>query len=185
MTARVADFAFMRPHVSHWLALGFGSGLAKVAPGTAGTLFAWASFWALNPWLGRTGWVVMLVSAWLVGMWACTACARRMGVADPSSIVWDEIVAFWWILWVIDPAPWWHQALSFGVFRYFDAAKPGPVRWADALFKPHASSVAGDTPPPIGWKQGLGIMLDDAVAAVCTVLTLLLAAQAWSWCVGS
>jgi phosphatidylglycerophosphatase A len=32
---------FMLSHPAHAIALGFGSGLSPVAPGTAGTLWAW------------------------------------------------------------------------------------------------------------------------------------------------
>ena len=57
---------------------------------------------------------------------------------------------------------------SFGV--YFDAAKPGPVAWADSLFK-------GRPGEPIGWAQGFGILFDDFVAAGCTLLVTAL----WRW----
>ena len=52
-------FAFMRPRLSHWIALGFGSGLSPVAPGTVGTLWAWAAFAVLDPWLSDAGWWLM------------------------------------------------------------------------------------------------------------------------------
>ena len=67
----------------------------------------------------------------------------------------------------IAPAGWLAQLLAFALFRYFDAAKPGPVRWADRLFKPPSGGA-------IGWRQGLGIMFDDLVAAVCALLVLAL-----------
>ena len=60
------------------------------------------------------------------------------------------------------PASLWAQGAAFLLFRYFDAAKPGPVRWADGLFK------------GFGWRGGLGIMLDDLVAALCTLLAIAL-----------
>ncbi|MFM2049781.1 MAG: hypothetical protein RL682_272, partial [Pseudomonadota bacterium] len=60
---------FMASHPAHWIALGFGSGLSRIAPGTSGTLWAWVG-----------------------------------------------------------------QVMAFGLFRFFDAVKPGPVGWADALF---------------------------------------------------
>ena len=43
---------FMFAHPAHLLALGFGSGLSRIAPGTSGTLWAWVAFVALQPWLG-------------------------------------------------------------------------------------------------------------------------------------
>jgi phosphatidylglycerophosphatase A len=95
-----------------------------------------------------------------------------MGMSDPGAIVWDEIVAFWLVLWLVMPAGWWMQAVAFALFRFFDAAKPGPVAWADGLFKARAGE-------PIGWRQGLGILFDDLVAAGCTLIVLALGVQAW------
>jgi phosphatidylglycerophosphatase A len=153
------------------LALGFGSGLAPWAPGTAGTLWAWVVFAWVAPWLNDSSIGLILVVCAVLGIAVCARCARDLGVADPSSIVWDEVVAFWFVLWLVTPAgatpwvAWLWQLAAFALFRYFDAAKPGPVGWADAAFEARA----GET---IGWRQGLGIMLDDAVAALCTLLVL-------------
>ena len=127
----------MLRHPAHWIALGFGSGLSPCAPGTVGTLWAWAGLpaccdraWAtlqLGRGAARLGCVV--------GWWACTVTARHLGTADPGAIVWDEVVAFWLVLWLVTPAGFWAQAVAFALFRFFDAAKPGPVAWADRLFK--------------------------------------------------
>ncbi len=161
-------FAFLLRHPAHWFALGFGSGLSPRAPGTVGTLWAWVAFLVLSRWLtpAQWGWVIGL--GLVGGVWACTLTARHLGLADPGAIVWDEVVAFWIVLWVLMPAPWWMQLTAFGLFRYLDAVKPGPVGWADRRFK-LASGQA------IGWRQGLGIVLDDVVAALCTLLVLALA----------
>ena len=134
-------------------------------PGTFGTLFAWATFFALQPLLASPVlWAAWLVAGVAVGCWACAATARHLSSADPGCIVWDEVIAFWIVLWLIMPAGWLAQAVAFALFRFFDAAKPGPVAWADALFKPQRDNNAGV--PVIGWRQGLGIMLDDLVAAL-------------------
>jgi len=164
---------FMLAHPAHCIALGFGSGLSPKAPGTAGTAWAWIAFLALQQWLtpSQLGWIVAL--SFPLGWWASTVCARNMRVLDPGSIVWDEIAAFWLVLWLVMPAGWLAQLVAFGLFRYFDAAKPGPVGWADRLF--HGVDVASD---PMAWKKaGLGIMLDDLVAAGCTMLVI----AAWRW----
>jgi phosphatidylglycerophosphatase A len=107
----------------------------------------------------------------LIGQWACTA-PRSTGVADPGAIVWDEIVAFWLVLWLVMPAGFWAQAVAFALFRYFDAAKPGPVRWADRLFKLQPGQA-------IGWRQGFGILFDDLVAAGCTLMVIALWVALW------
>lgn len=171
-------FAFMRRHPAHWLALGFGSGLAPRAPGTVGTLWAWAAFLVLDPWLSAAGWAWLIAAALTAGVWAATRTAQHLQRADPGAIVWDEVVAFWLVLWLVTPASWWTQLAAFALFRYFDAAKPGPVRWADGLFKP--PRVAHGAPGVIGWRQGLGIMLDDLVAAGCTLLFIAVWVRLWN-----
>jgi phosphatidylglycerophosphatase A len=173
VTPQRASARFMLGHPAHAIALGFGSGLSPRAPGTVGTLWAWAAFVLLERGLGPLPWAALLVAGLLLGVWACTLCARHMGVADPGAIVWDEIVAFWAVLWLIAPAAWWVQLLAFGLFRFFDAAKPGPVGWADRLFKPAAGAA-------VGWAQGFGILFDDMVAAACTLLAMALLSPLWT-----
>jgi phosphatidylglycerophosphatase A len=170
---RRATVALLLSHPAHFIAFGAGSGLSPWAPGTVGTLWAWLSFRALQPLIGQGGhadliWALIFAVGWLIGCWACTHTARSLRVADPGSIVWDEIWAFWLVLWLIDPVDWQGQLLAFIAFRIFDAAKPGPVGWADQLFKLRPGQ-------RIGWAQGLGIMFDDLVAALCTLLVLALA----------
>jgi phosphatidylglycerophosphatase A len=161
---RRATIGFMWRHPARWIALGFGSGLSPAAPGTVGTLWAWISFLVLDRWLGPIDWAVLIALSTAVGWWACTRTARDLGVADPGQIVWDEVVAFWLVLWLVTPAGFWLQATAFALFRYFDAAKPGPVRWADGLFKDS----------PSGAARGFGILFDDFVAAGCTLLVIAL-----------
>jgi phosphatidylglycerophosphatase A len=175
---RRADFAFMRGHAAHWVALGFGSGLSPRAPGTVGTLWGWVSFLVLDRHLaafGAAGWATVIVLALALGVWASTRTAQHLGLADPGSIVWDEIVAFWIVLWLVTPASFWVQVAAFALFRYFDAAKPGPVRWADGLFKQPSRAHPG-----IGWRQGVGILFDDLVAAGCTLVFIALWIRLWN-----
>jgi phosphatidylglycerophosphatase A len=158
---------FMLQHPAHVIALGFGSGLAPRAPGTVGTLWAWAAFLIADLWLTDFGWAIVLIVAAAVGWWACTVTARHLAVADPGAIVWDEVLAFWLVLWLVLPAGFWAQAAAFGLFRFFDAVKPGPVGWADGRFKARTGAA-------IGWAQGFGILFDDLVAALCTLLLVAL-----------
>ena len=156
--------AFLFARLSHLVALGLGSGLSRHAPGTVGTLWGWAAFVLLDGWLhpDDAGWALIIGAGLLLGWWASVATVRRCGVADPGFIVIDEIVAFWLVLWLVMPTTLLGQAVAFALFRYFDAAKPGPVGWADQAFK-------GD-----GWRGGWGIMFDDLVAAGCTLLVVAL-----------
>jgi phosphatidylglycerophosphatase A len=161
---------FMLAHPAHFMALGFGAGLSPAAPGTAGTLWAWLSFLLLQRWLSPPGIGWLIAVSIPLGWWACTVTARNLRVLDPGCIVWDEIVAFWAVLWLVNPAGLWGQAIAFALFRYFDAAKPGPVGWADRL----SHGVDPATSRNAWTVAGFGIMLDDLVAAGCTLLVIAL-----------
>ena len=174
---RRASVALLLSHPAHFMALGAGSGLSPWAPGTVGTLWGWVSFVVLQRLIGHGDqadavWGLILAGGWLAGCWACTRTAQAMRVADPGAIVWDEVWAFWLVLWLISPVDWRGQLLAFATFRLFDAVKPGPVAWADQRFKLRPGQA-------IGWPQGLGIMFDDLVAALCTLLVLALGLAVW------
>ena len=156
------DVRFMLAHPAHLLALGFGSGLSPVAPGTVGTLWGWLAFVVAQQWLTPLQLGLATLAALPLGWWACTLTARHLGVADPGAVVWDEIVAIWLILLLIMPTGLWGQGIAFALFRFFDALKPGPVAWADRAFK------------GLGWRGGWGILFDDFVAAFCTLLVIAL-----------
>ena len=160
-------FAFSNP--VHCVAFGFGSGLAPIAPGTAGSLFGWASYLLLAPWLPNGIWAAFLLGGFALGVWVCGRTAQALQTDDPSPVVWDEIVAIWLVLWLLQPAPqtpaaWWLQAAGFGLFRVFDAVKSGPVGWCDR----HV-------------QGGLGIMLDDLVAALLTLAVVFGAMHLLPW----
>jgi phosphatidylglycerophosphatase A len=154
------NLRFLVSHPAHAIALGFGSGLSPIAPGTAGTLFAWGVYVLIAGWFSAAGMGLFIAASTLIGWWACTVTASHMHVLDPGAIVWDEVVAFWLVLWLVMPAGFIGQFVAFLIFRTFDAAKPGPVGWADNLF--HG----------FGWRGGFGILFDDLVAAFCTLLVI-------------
>ncbi len=137
----------------HLLAFGFGSGLLPKAPGTFGSLpgvlLAWLTLPLALEW--RVGVAVGLV---LAGIWICDESARRLGIHDHPGIVWDEITGMYVTLLVVPPqiSLW---ALAFGLFRLFDIWKPWPIRDLD-------HRLAG----------GVGIMLDDLVAALYAAILL-------------
>lgn len=146
--------AFMLARASRLLALGFGAGLSPVAPGTVGTLWAWAAWQGLRAWLPDTALALLIVGAFLVGIWACERTGDALGAHDHGGIVWDEVVAFWLVLLVVPATAGW-QLAAFVAFRFFDIVKPPPIRRLDA-------SVRG----------GFGVMLDDLFAAFYTLLAL-------------
>jgi phosphatidylglycerophosphatase A len=143
------DFRFLLSHPAHFIALGFGSGLAPKAPGTFGSLAALPLFWLLSQAnLGQAAFGTVIVLGFGVGVWACAITGKNLGVADHGGIVWDEIVAMWLILALV-PLGWAEWLAAFALFRFFDILKPWPIRQLDARL-----------------KNGLGVMLDDLLAAV-------------------
>jgi len=139
----------------HFLALGFGSGLAPFAPGTFGSLVGLAIALWLAP-LGFAWNLVAAVVAVVPGMWICGESARRLGVHDHPAIVWDEVAGMM-IAMLAVPDAWWGAPLAFVLFRVFDITKPWPIREIDH-----------------GMGGGAGIMLDDVLAGLFAALGLLL-----------
>ncbi|HTH59456.1 MAG TPA: phosphatidylglycerophosphatase A [Paraburkholderia sp.] len=154
---RVADARFMLTHPWHIISLGFGSGLSRIAPGTAGTLFAWAVFEALYRYLSVLDWGLLIVVGFFAGIWITDFTAKKMRTDDPSAVVWDEIVAFWLVLLMVTPVSFTGRLWAFVLFRFFDMVKPPPIRYFDRRL-----------------KGGFGIMFDDLVAAFCTLLVIAL-----------
>ena len=154
--------AFLLSHPAHLIALGFGSGLSPKAPGTMASLWAWLAWLVMAPSFSPVGQGIVVLASILLGWWACKRTIDQLDTADPGYVVWDEIVAIWLILWLVMPAGFWEQLAAFALFRFFDAAKPGPVAWADGAYKGW------------GWRGAWGILFDDLVAAFCTLLVIAL-----------
>ncbi|MDR0457680.1 MAG: phosphatidylglycerophosphatase A [Burkholderiaceae bacterium] len=154
---------FVFSHPAHAIGVFFGVGSFPFAAGTAGTLAAWITWHFIAAWLtpAQQGWLV--AASVPIGWWACSITARDLRTADPRAAVIDEVVAFWLMLWLLLPAGFDTQLAAFLLFRFFDAAKPGPVRWADRVF--HGKGV---------WLGGFGILFDDLVAALCALLVMAL-----------
>jgi len=146
-------------HPAHFFALGFGSGLAKKAPGTFGTLVGLPLFWLINGYTLATQ-LALISLLFLVGIYFCDKTGKALGVSDHGGIVWDEIVAIMLVLtFTTNQWQWWLAA--FLLFRLFDIWKPFPIRQCDAKV-----------------KGGLGVMLDDLLAAIYAILSL--KALAWT-----
>ena len=148
--------AFLLAHPAHFLALGFGTGLAPIAPGTVGTLLAFPLYAVLAQWLAPAAILAVLPLLFLIGVWACGRTGRALGIADHGGMNWDEIVAMLGILVFTPPALGW-QVFAFFAFRFFDVVKPPPVGYYDRTV-----------------KGGFGVMLDDVLAAGYTLLVIAL-----------
>ena len=150
------SWKFLISHPAHLLSFGFGSGLARKAPGTFGTLVAFPMYWFLAPRFSPLMFILLLIWAFVIGIWVCDKTGKALGVHDYGGIVWDEIVAFMLVLFFTPPG--WHWALlSFVLFRFFDIFKPPPIRYFDTH-----------------WHGGLGVMFDDLLAAGYALLCLAL-----------
>jgi len=139
----------------HFLAFGFGTGLAPFAPGTFGSIPGLILFW-LTLDFGLYVQLGIAVAMALAGVWICGESARRIGVHDHGGIVWDEIVGMYVTLFLA-PVSVVGFVLAFVLFRIMDIVKPWPIRDLD-------HSMQG----------GLGIMLDDLLAALYAALLLAL-----------
>lgn len=140
-------------HPAHFLSLGFGSGLAKKAPGTFGTLTGMPIFWLISAHTLNTQ-ILLILGLFLCGIYCCAKTGKALGVADHGAIVWDEIVAIMLVL-AFTPAHWLAWLIAFALFRLFDIWKPFPIRQFDAKL-----------------KGGFGVMFDDLLAAIYAIMAL-------------
>jgi phosphatidylglycerophosphatase A len=147
---------FPREAVAAAIATGCGLGRVPKAPGTVASLAALVPGWFLAQWLGWPGPLLAGAMLFVAGWWALDVRIRAEGFApfgaDQPYFVIDEIAAMLLVLAAV-PANGAGFIMAFAVFRLFDIAKPWPISWAD-------KRVPG----------GLGIMLDDAIAAVLSAL---------------
>ncbi len=146
-------------HPAGWIASGFGAGLSPFASGTVGSAVAlvpWLALRELEVWI----YVLVLIAAFALGVWASSVVIRRIGVEDPSVVVWDEFVGQWIALLplVMIPRGWPWIVAGFVTFRVFDVWKPWPASWADRAV-----------------KGGFGAMLDDVIAGVYAAIVLAIA----------
>ena len=159
MASTPPSLRFLFAHPAHFIALVFGSGLSRWAPGTVGTAFALLTFPLFRPDLSDLQLLLALLCGYLGGIWCVHLTGRHLGEPDHGSIVWDEIVPFWLVL-TMTPDDWRWQLAAFALFRFFDIVKLPPAGWFDRTM-----------------KNGFGVMADDLMAAFHTLLVL--AAAKW------
>ena len=129
-------------------------GYFPIAPGTvgsaAGLLFYALVWWAGSPIVE----VAMIVGLFAAGVWAGTTAERYFGGVDPGPIVMDEVVGMLITLAFIPNLGWSGVIAGFVLFRIFDVIKPFPAGRFEQL------------------HGGLGVMADDAMAAIYANLSL-------------
>ena len=135
-----------------FLAFGFGTGLAKKAPGTFGTLAALPFLWLSADW-STQNYIWMILSMSILGVVICGKASHILKVHDHGGIVWDEIVGYIITMFLVTITPT-NLAIGFAYFRLFDIWKPWPIKWCD-------KNVQG----------GMGIMLDDILAGIIACLS--------------
>jgi len=131
----------------YFIAFGFGSGLMPIAPGTWGTLAAIPIYLLIA---NSSWWLYLLLTlaAFIFGVYVCDKVSTEMKVHDYSGIVWDEVVGYMLTMFLVPLNLAW-MIIGFLLFRLFDIWKPQPIGFVDK----HV-------------KGGLGIMLDDVLAAI-------------------
>lgn len=155
---RRPDRRFLFASPWHFIALGFGSGLPRFAPGTWGTLAGWVLFVLLDLFYTDLAWLGLIIAALYFGAWAAHRTGEALGRADSGHIVIDEIVAFWIVLVMLPDTvelKGLQHTVAFLLFRFFDIVKPPPIRHFDK-----------------NWHGGLGVMFDDLLAAGYALLCL-------------
>ena len=151
-----------------FFATGFGSGLSKLAPGTVGTLWAWVIFLVLDDFFNTQVLLIFIIILFFLGIFVSTEVEKNLKKKDPSEIVIDEMVAFWFILFflpsfndqiipilIFEIPNWGFQFLAFVIFRALDIFKPWPISYFEK-----------------NYSSGFGIMIDDLVAAILTLFCI-------------
>lgn len=140
----------------HFLAVGFGSGLLKPAPGTWGSLAGLIIailLWEITA--CKLFFFLLSLIGFIAGIKICQQTSDDLGVHDDGRIVWDEIVAIWFMFVFLPEYHWGYYLLTFFTFRLFDIWKPAPIRYFDQKL-----------------ESGLGIMVDDILAAIYALIAL-------------
>lgn len=147
----------------HFIAFGFGSGLIQPAPGTWGSLAGLTLslfFWYLFS--SPLFFLFLTLISFILGCYCCEKVSQDLQQHDDGRIVIDEIVAIFLIFAFLPEYHWLYFMLAFVLFRFFDILKPFPIRYFDHKI-----------------ENGFGIMFDDILAALYSLLTLYLIHFIW------
>ena len=155
MAERKPTFSWLLHKPLCFLGFGFGSGLVADCAGYGRNAGSITSGFCIVP-VGhrRLDIALLCIALFFWGIRICGYTEKELGIQDYGGIVWDEIVAMLLVLSLI-PFKWSWWLAAFVIFRLFDALKPWPIKWFDRRI-----------------HGGLGIMLDDLIAAAMTLMVL-------------
>ncbi|MBN1381244.1 MAG: phosphatidylglycerophosphatase A [Deltaproteobacteria bacterium] len=137
------------------LATGFGSGLAPVAPGTAGTLCAIPVYLILSP-LSRPLYLITALAFIFLAVYVSQEAEKLYNEKDAQRIVIDEIAGYLWTMFLVTPTVL-HCILGFVFFRFFDIVKVFPANYVQRKL-----------------PGGYGIVADDWAAGIYANILLLM-----------
>ena len=153
--------------IAEWIATCGGIGYVTRMPGTVASGVACVSAWILRTLvLSSQGLLFITAPLLFLGLWASNVLQSQRQEHDPAYIVIDEWVAVWGLCAGV-PLVVSYFVFAFLLFRVLDILKPWPVRWAERRF-----------------HGGLGIMLDDIVAALYSVALLAVAVRVVAGIIG-
>lgn len=135
-----------------FLGSGFYTGYSPFAPGTAASAAALLIY--LIPGFEKLYILIPAIFlAFISGIYLGGRFEEFYGKKDPSQCTIDEVAGMWISLILVPRQPL-YIILSFVLWRFFDIIKPFPVRNAEGL------------------PGGVGIMLDDVIAAVYSLIAV-------------
>lgn len=140
----------LRVELSEWLATCFKIGHLPIAPGTWGSLAAVIGWWLWLQYIDPLVFIVLIITIFIIGVFATNIIIDHTGEKDPSRVVIDEVAGQWLGLLML-PDGMLYIAGAFILFRFLDILKPWPIRQLEQI--------------PKGW----GVMLDDMLAGLLTL----------------
>ena len=139
----------------HFLATLGGLGLSPIGPGTVGSIFGWFIFIVLSHFISAIAMVILTIFIIIFSVYLSNIVTKDIDEKDHKSIVIDELAGIWLaMIPVIFIASSQYERSTYAlfvliIFRIFDISKPFPISYIDKNF-----------------KNGLGVVLDDLIAAI-------------------
>ena len=139
----------------HFFATLGGLGLSPIGPGTVGSIFGWAIFIVLSHYINAAHLAILTLFVIIFSVYISSIATKDLIEKDHKSIVIDELAGIWLaMIPVIFIASSQYERFTYAflaliIFRIFDILKPYPISYIDKNF-----------------KNGLGVVLDDLIAAI-------------------